>query len=127
MKKKITTRVVKSLVPQDKAYDVFDTSVIGFLIRVQPSGVMTYYLAYKNEQGRGRRFRIGPHGNLSVAQARDFAESCAARVAMGVDIQEERGRSRRDAERARLLTLRGFIDGKYANCRNVKASGKRNA
>jgi hypothetical protein len=34
MKKNITIRLVKSLKPADKPYEVLDTDIIGFLLRV---------------------------------------------------------------------------------------------
>ncbi len=87
MHAKITTRLVRSLAPDEKRpYDVFDTEVTGFLLRVQPSGYMCYYLAYKTSEGRGKRFRIGKAPALSVAQARDFALKHSARVIAGEDV-----------------------------------------
>ena len=51
MKKKLTNAAVKALTPLDKPFEVHDTEVKGFLLRVQPSGTMTYYLSYrKNEK-----------------------------------------------------------------------------
>ena len=52
----ITQELVKSLKPEAKPYEVRDPRLKGFLLRVQPTGVMTYYAEY----GRGKRHRIGP-------------------------------------------------------------------
>ena len=113
MKKKITTRLVSSLGPENKPYEVFDTEVKGFILRIEPSGVMTYYLAYKNQQELRRRFRIGGTGNLKVAQARDLAEKFAGQVANGSDPQEDRVKSRGEAKKRKSNTLCGFIKNEY--------------
>jgi len=47
MQAKITARLVKSLAPHTEPYEVFDTDLAGFILRVQPSGYMSYYLAYR--------------------------------------------------------------------------------
>jgi hypothetical protein len=47
MQAKITTRLLKNLTPRQTPYDIFDTDVTGFLLRIQPSGYMCYYFAYK--------------------------------------------------------------------------------
>jgi hypothetical protein len=114
MQGKITTRLVKGLEPKDRPYDVFDTDVTGFLLRVQPSGYMCYYLAYKVPAGRGKRFRIGKAGNLTVMQARDMAVKYAAKVVHGEDVQAAKQEQRETAQQARIETLGGFLDVKYA-------------
>jgi len=43
MHAKITTRLVASLSPQAGPYEVTDTELAGFRLRVQPSGYMGYY------------------------------------------------------------------------------------
>ncbi len=42
MKAKINNTLVKKLVPQDKEYEVHDTDLKGFILRVFPSGTMRY-------------------------------------------------------------------------------------
>lgn len=113
MHAKIGNRLVKSLLPKEQPFEVFDTEIRGFLLRVEPSGLMTYYLAYRTAQGPGRRYRLGPRGDLTVAQARDLAGDCAARVRAGEDIQGTRQRDRAQAERAKVRTLAGFLTQKY--------------
>jgi hypothetical protein len=46
MQVKITARAIAALKPADKPYEAFDTEIKGFLLRVEPTGIMTYYLAY---------------------------------------------------------------------------------
>lgn len=47
MKAKITDRLVKSLKPSHKPYEVVDTEVAGFMMRVQPLGTMIDYVLYR--------------------------------------------------------------------------------
>lgn len=113
MHTKILTRLVQGLSPKDKPYEVFDTELTGFLLRVQPTGVMTYYMAYKTTGGRGKRLRIGRTDALTVAQARDLATKYAAQVTQGIDIQATRDQERQQAQQVRLRTLGGFLEHKY--------------
>ncbi len=113
MRAKLTARTVAAQTPKDKPFELFDTEIKGFLLRVEPTGTMTYYLAFQNTEGKRRRRKIGTHGNLTPVQARDVAQQLAADVAHGVDIQAEKVRKRQEQERAKLRTLRGFLDNKY--------------
>jgi hypothetical protein len=105
MQAKITTRLLKSLSPRQTPYDVFDTEVTGFLLRIQPSGYMCYYFAYKTRGGQGKRFRMGPTTALTVAQARDLAQQCAARVMTGEDVQATKQLEREEGQQAKFHTL----------------------
>lgn len=113
MRHRIGKELVKRLVPAEKPYEVVDTELKGFLLRVQPSGSMTYYFAYRNKEARKKRFRIGKHGMLTAPQARDVAKKMALRVASGEDIQEEKNKARIDAAHFKSRTLRGFLENKY--------------
>jgi len=106
MKAKIGARVVKGLRPTDKPYELVDTDLRGFLLRVQPSGAMTYYLAYRRADGRKARVKIGATSELTAAQARDRAEALRADVVQGQDPAEEKRAGRAE-------TLGEFIEGRY--------------
>ena len=113
MKAKLTNRTVASLKPKKKPYDARDTEIKGFLIRIRPTGNMTYLLQYRNDAGRQQHYRIGTVGNLTPVQARDIAERKAAEVANGTDIQSERKQKRIEGEKTRYQTLSGLIEHKY--------------
>ena len=51
MEAKIGNRLVESINPQERPYQIHDTEIRGFLLRVQPSGVMTYYYEYRLPSG----------------------------------------------------------------------------
>lgn len=114
MPTKLTNRTVAALRPHKTAYDARDTEIKGFLIRVRPSGSMTYLLQYRNADGNPRHYKIGTVGAITPAQARDIATAKAAAVAQGVDIQAERQKQRKEGEKARYNTLGGFLETKYA-------------
>ena len=113
MQAKLTAQTIRSLRPEDKPYEVVDLDLKGFLLRIQPSGVMTYYFSYRNDQGRRARYRIGKHGTLSPARARDEALNLSARVIAGEDIQAKKKEERAAAQAAKSQTLSGFIEHQY--------------
>ncbi len=113
MKAKLSARTIQTLSSGEKPYEVVDTDLKGFLLRVQPSGTKSYYFSYRNGQGKRLRYRIGNQDALSPAQARDEALLLSARVIAGEDIQEEKKRERQAARLAKSRTLDGFLKNKY--------------
>jgi hypothetical protein len=69
MKEKLTERFLKSIIPQKRPYEVVDTEINGFILRVQPSGVLAYYLVYRTTHGIKKRYRLGRHGAITLTQA----------------------------------------------------------
>ncbi len=113
MKAKLSSRTIQALRPCDKPFEVVDSELKGFLLRVQPSGAMTYYFSYRNGQGKRKRYRIGNSESLSPAQARDQAVLLSARVVAGEDIQLQKKRERQVAQQAKSQTLDGFLIHQY--------------
>ncbi len=113
MKAKLSAQTVRALQPGEKPYEVVDTEVKGFLLRVQPTGAMTYYFSYRNNESRRRRYRIGNSQSLTPDQARDQAILLAAKVVAGEDLQAEKKRRRRAAQLAKSRTLEGFFTHHY--------------
>jgi integrase len=103
MRATINNTLVAQLKPTGKAFDVCDTKLRGFLIRVNPSGSMTYVCQYK----RGRRFSIGRVGVLTPAQARDRAREILGDATKGIDPNEVK------REKNKQITLRKFIEQEY--------------
>jgi integrase len=115
MQAAITQELIRTLKkPQARPYEVRDPRLKGFLLRVQPTGAMTYYAEY----ARGKRCRLGPADALAPAQARERARTVLAEAALGADPAEAR-------REAKAHTFRSFLDEVYepwakANIRTPK-------
>tara|TARA_R110002073_G_scaffold38346_5_gene110045 strand:+ start:7786 stop:9033 length:1248 start_codon:yes stop_codon:yes gene_type:complete len=114
MQEKLSSSVIKALTPGPKPFEVVDTQIKGFLVRVQPSGRMTYYYSYRAPSGMRKRIKLGVAGSeLTPAQARDAALQRAAEVAKGVDVQRAKQVAKVAALEARQRTLQTFITEQY--------------
>jgi len=92
MQENITNRIVNNLEVKDKPYEIRDTGLKGLLLRVQPSGVMTYYLEFK----RGKRTKIGRADAITPIQARELAKKVLSEVYGGIDPTERKQNDRED-------------------------------
>ncbi|NRB19428.1 MAG: DUF4102 domain-containing protein [Rhodobacteraceae bacterium] len=70
---KLTKRTVEALEIKDKDYLEWDSDVVGFGLRVYPSGKKKYLIQYRSGK-RTRRYTIGPHGVLTAEEARTQAK-----------------------------------------------------
>ncbi|MGV8991285.1 MAG: tyrosine-type recombinase/integrase [Thiobacillus sp.] len=85
MQAKIGNSLIHRLTPEAKPYEVNDTELKGFLLRVQPSGSLAFYCSYRNQQGKRNRVSLGRHPTISPAQARAHARQVLASVVKGED------------------------------------------
>ena len=81
MKAKINNTLIKKLLPENKEYEVHDTDLKGFILRVFPSGTMRYVCQYK----RGGKINIGTVGIITPAQAREKAVEILNDFNKGID------------------------------------------
>ena len=81
MKASITNKLLSSIKPQDKPYEIRDSKLKGLMLRVQPTGLMTYYVEYK----RGKREKLGRHGAITPFQARELAQEVLLKACSGED------------------------------------------
>src|SRR5262245_39685871 len=81
----------------EKPYEVRATNPVGLLLRVQPSGVRTYYV----QIARGQRVKIGPAGIYTLKQAQTEAKKLL------VDPSGAKTR------KASGTTLAEYLDGDY--------------
>lgn len=79
MKALIGNNLISALVPQEKAYDIWDTKLTGFILRVNP----TRSIVYRCEYGHGKRITIGKASILTPVQARDCAKEILADAVKG--------------------------------------------
>ncbi|MDE3261041.1 MAG: integrase family protein [Acidobacteriota bacterium] len=98
VKLSLTKRTVEGLQPADKPWIAWDDRLIGFGVRVQPSGAKSFILNYRIGSGgrkaRNRRIAIGRCGRLAPEDARRLAQELLGRVARGQDPAQERADSR---------------------------------
>ncbi len=93
---KLSKSVVDKLpaLPAEVLY--WDTSLIGFGLRVKPNNTRSYLVQYRNRSsGRSRRKTIGQHGPLmSFSQAKDIATGLLSDVLRGGDPVADAGKAR---------------------------------
>lgn len=102
MRAKITQRSVEAAQPASRPFEIRDTTLPGFICRVQPSGRKSYIIEY----ARGRRITIGNAAVLTPAQAREKAHATLGRAAEGKDPATEK-------RMAKSETLKTFIEREY--------------
>ena len=98
IKRTIATRqTVDALQPAEKPYIAWDDRLVGFGVRVLPSGTKSFILNYRPGGGRkapNRRIVLGRCGIITPDQARRMAHEMLVRVAAGHDPAAERARAR---------------------------------
>ena len=85
--------------PAASEYFLWDGDLIGFGLRVLPSGVKTYVARYRLGPGRRapvRRVTVGKHGKMTPDTAREAARKHLADVVHGGDPAGDRTRRRRE-------------------------------
>lgn len=101
MKSAINNKLLKDLPDGDA--DIYDTRLIGFVLRARKSGRHSYRVNY----ARGKWATIGRVSDLKPAEAREQAQQILGQAAKGVDIAAER-------KRAKAATLREYLENVYA-------------
>jgi integrase len=86
--RRITKRLVESLKPVSQDSFVWDDTLSGFGLRLQPTGAKSYIVKYRAGSGRGaptRRVTLGRIGTLTPDEARALARKILGAVAHGSD------------------------------------------
>lgn len=109
MQTKITARLLATL--EDGEYEVRDTELRGFMVRVRGTARTFAYQYRRPDNGRRTRFTLGRPPAMTVQQARHAALEVAARVARGEDPAAERQEARTAKPWGR--TLGEFINGPF--------------
>ncbi|KAA6487830.1 site-specific integrase [Agrobacterium rhizogenes] len=85
----LTKRVVDAARPDHERYHVWDSELLGFGLRIAPTGVKTFILRYRADGGgrsaTQRMLTIGRFGPVTVEQARKIAKAKLGSVAAGED------------------------------------------
>jgi integrase len=83
--------VRNAICPEGKSkVDHYDQSMRGFVLEVRRSGGKTYYLRYRNNNGRLKQHKIADAKDISLEKARQAAQKLRARVVLGEDPTEQR-------------------------------------
>jgi Arm DNA-binding domain len=97
---RITKRLVDGLKAGKEEYFIWDDKHVGFGVRVQPSGAMSYVVKYRAGSGRGaptRRVTLNQVGKITPDQARDLARKVLGSAAHGSDPAATKAAGRRAA------------------------------
>src|SRR3989338_7782828 len=106
----LTTTIIDKLQSSNKPYDVRDTRLTGFYVRVQASGTKTYRCVYS----RGKHYTIGRTDKLKVAEAREIARVIMGEAIRGVDPNEKKKQQSLKAhEKDNQYTFSRFLNEKY--------------
>ncbi len=120
---KLTKRVVDAAEPRGKRYEIWDSELPGFGLRIEPSGKKAFFVRYRVGGGRAatrRNMSIGGYGTVTPEQARIEAKKLLGQAANGHDPSDVRSARRREMTIADLLSLyeqrgcviqRGFRQG----------------
>src|SRR5262245_20301573 len=74
---KLTKHLIDAIVPGNKDQFLWDSSPLGFGVRVRPTGAKTFIYSYRPGGGRSARkvrYTIGRYGTVTLEQARKEAQ-----------------------------------------------------
>lgn len=78
---KLTKSRVDAAEPRANSYDIRDSEITGFHVRVLPSGTRVYGYQWRDGQNKWRRKKIGKHGaEMTCDKARDIARRWAIEI-----------------------------------------------
>ncbi|MCB1650168.1 MAG: DUF4102 domain-containing protein, partial [Pseudomonadales bacterium] len=87
MKAYISASLLKTITPKERPFEIVDDGITGFLVRVQPTGGISFYFSYRTPEGQRKRYNIGRYPATTAPTAREKAELLAAQVTLGEDPQ----------------------------------------
>jgi integrase len=105
----LTHRSIEALRPGEAPYRMTDQRCKGLAVRVAPSGLKTWDLAYRiRGTGKMRRLSLGRTIDVSLEQARERANELTSAARQGRDLIAEEGETRVAA--ASRITVGSLID-----------------
>jgi integrase len=123
----LTHRSIEALRPAEAPYRVSDQRCIGLAVRVAPSGVKTWDLAYRiRGSGKVRRVSLGRVADVSLERARERANELTSAARAGRDLitEEEESRtaaaSRLTVEKLIALYMRRRVTGRLRTAKEIE-------
>ena len=105
----LTHRSIEALRPAETPYRVPDQRCIGLAVRVAPSGIKTWDLAYRiRNLGKTRRLSLGRVSDVGLEKARERANELTTAARTGHDLIAEEAEKR--AAQASRLTIETLIE-----------------
>jgi hypothetical protein len=128
----LTHRTIETLRPAEAPYRVPDQRCKGLAVRVAPSGVKTWDLAYRiRGTAKMRRLSLGRTTDVSLERARERANELTTAARGGRDLIGEEGEAR-DAATSRItvgalidLYLRRRVFGRLRTAKSIESRLKR--
>lgn len=106
---RLTKRVIDAAVPGERRYDIWDSDIAGFGVRIGAGGTKTFVFRYRAESGgRGapkRHVTIGRFGPLTLELARRRAKTLLALATVGEDPAKARNSKRKEMRIEALIDL----------------------
>lgn len=106
---KLTKRSVDSARPEAVRYTLYDTEIVGFGLRVSPTGEKSWVYEYRAGEGGRRapkkRVTLGSSRRFTPEEARNEVERLRAYVNMGGDPQDQKAKQREALSVAELADL----------------------
>lgn len=93
-RKRLTDARIRSLRPEKNRIEVWDTEP-GFGLRIAPTGRKSFIYLYRFE-GKARRFTLGVHPRVSLADAREMVGKAVKSLDRGIDPGAEKIKARRE-------------------------------
>lgn len=90
----LSQKTIDALMSDGTDRFMWDEEVVGFGVRIKPTGVATYVVQYRNTDGRTRRFSLGKANALTLKDARKEARIRLAEVAKGGDPSGDKKKER---------------------------------
>ena len=128
----LTHRSIEAFRPAEAPYRVSDQRCIGLAVRVAPSGVKTWDLAYRiRGAGKVRRVSLGRVTDVSLEKARERANELTSAARAGRDLiaEEEESRaaaaSRLTVEKLIELYVRRRVTGRLRTAKEIESRLRR--
>jgi integrase len=104
---KLTKRAIDDLVSRPGSSETYawDSELKGFGVRLMPTGVASYFIKYRNAEGRQRKLTLARVGTLTPDEARARAKRKFGEIANGADPSAERHTMRKAITISELCDL----------------------